>query len=66
MANNIKSVQEQVDNQLEHIMALCESYVEADQLEYVGNIRALYEEYAEWIDQDNAEVLWCDEIQPVS
>ena len=39
-------------------MALCESYVEADQLEDVGNIRALYEEYREWIDQDTTEVLW--------
>ena len=58
MTNNIESIQEQVDNQVDHIMALCESYVEADQLEDVGNIRALYEEYREWIDQDTTEVLW--------
>ena len=60
MANKSESVQEQLDNQVDHIMALCESYVEADQLEDVGNIRALYEEYKEWIDQDSAEVLWIE------
>ena len=58
MANNIDSIQEQLDNQVDHIMALCESYVEADQLEDVDNIRALYEEYREWLDQDTTEVLW--------
>ena len=58
MTNNIESIQEQPDNQVDHIMALCESYVEADQLEDVGNIRALYEEYREWLDQDTTEVLW--------
>tara|TARA_Y100000992_G_C21128319_1_gene425321 strand:- start:62 stop:280 length:219 start_codon:yes stop_codon:yes gene_type:complete len=41
---------EMVEHQVEHIINLCESYVEADQLEDVGNIRALFEEYAEWID----------------
>lgn len=66
MANNIESVQEQVNNQLDHILALCNSYVEADQLEDVGNIRALYEEYREWIEQETEEVLWFDEIQSVS
>ena len=58
MANNIDSIQEQLDNQVDHTMALCESYVEADQLEDVDNIRALYEEYREWLDQDTTEVLW--------
>jgi hypothetical protein len=29
---------------------LCKTYVEGDELEDVGNIRALYEEYGEWID----------------
>ena len=36
---------EMVENQIEHIIALCNTYVEGDQLEDVGNIRALYEEY---------------------
>ena len=39
-----------VENQIEHIIELCKTYVEGDELEDVGNIRALYEEYAEWID----------------
>ena len=41
---------EMIENHIEHIIALCQSYVDGDQLEDVGNIRALYEEYAEWID----------------
>ena len=41
---------EMIEDQIEHIIALCQSYVDGDQLEDVGNIRALYEEYAEWID----------------
>ena len=41
---------EMIEGQIQHIIALCETYVEGDQLEDVGNIRALYEEYAEWID----------------
>ena len=54
-----------IEGQIEHIIALCETYVEGDQLEDVGNIRALYEEYAEWIDAENTEedseyvVAWC-------
>ena len=36
MTNNIESIHEL--NQVDHIMALCESYVEADQLEDVGII----------------------------
>ena len=39
-----------VENQIEHIIELCKTYVEGDELEDVGNIRALYEEYGEWID----------------
>jgi len=34
-------------------MVLCETYVEGDALEDVGNIRALYEEYGEWLDSYN-------------
>lgn len=60
------TIQEQVNNQLEHILALCNSYVEGDELEDVGNIRALYEEYAEWIDNSKVDVIWLDAIQPVS
>ena len=33
-----------IEEQCEHIIALCQSYVEGDRLEDVGNIRALYEE----------------------
>ena len=32
---------------------MCETYVEGDRLEDVGNIRALYEEYGEWLDTFN-------------
>jgi len=42
-----------IEEQCEHIIALCETYVEGDQLEDVGNIRALYEEYGEWLDTFN-------------
>lgn len=42
-----------IEEQCEHIITLCQSYVEADQLEDVGNIRALYEEYGEWLDTYN-------------
>jgi len=42
-----------IEDQCEHIIALCETYVEGDQLEDVGNIRALYEEYGEWLDTFN-------------
>jgi len=44
---------EMIENQCEHIMVLCETYVEGDALEDVGNIRALYEEYGEWLDSYN-------------
>ena len=42
-----------IEGQIEHIIELCKTYVEGDELEDVGNIRALYEEYAEWIDTYN-------------
>ena len=42
-----------IEEQCEHIIALCETYVEGDRLEDVGNIRALYEEYGEWLDTFN-------------
>ena len=45
---------EMIENQCEHIISLCETYVEGDTLEDVGNIRALYEEYGEWLDTYNA------------
>lgn len=59
-----------IENQLDHIYALCESYVEGDQLEDVGNIRALYEEYAEWIELQNDgegcyEVMWAPDFTEV-
>ena len=44
---------EMIEEQCEHIIALCETYVEGDRLEDVGNIRALYEEYGEWLDTFN-------------
>ena len=56
------SVEEQAQDKLEEILSLCESYVEADQLEDVGNIRALYEEYAEWIDGSKCEVAWAHDL----
>jgi|TARA_B100000282_G_scaffold98748_1_gene69540 hypothetical protein len=51
---------EMIENQCEHIIELCASYVDADQLEDVGNIRALYEEYAEWLDTFT-DAKGCDE-----
>ena len=45
---------EMIESQCDHIIALCETYVEGDALEDVGNIRALYEEYGEWLDTYNA------------
>ena len=44
---------EMIEDQCEHIITLCQTYVEGDRLEDVGNIRALYEEYGEWIDTYN-------------
>ena len=41
---------EMIEEQCEHIITLCQTYVEGDRLEDVGNVRALYEEYGEWID----------------
>ena len=62
-----------VENQIEHIIGLCETYVEGDQLEDVGNIRALYEEYGEWIDsyngvensEENYTVMWAPDLTQV-
>ena len=36
---------EMIEDQCEHIITLCQTYVEGDRLEDVGNIRALYEEH---------------------
>ena len=40
----------EIEEQCEHIITLCQTYVEGNRLEDIGNIRALYEEYGEWID----------------
>jgi len=49
-----------VEDQLDHIFYLCKSYAEVDEED---NCRALYEEYAEWIEAQNEddgayEVVW--------
>ena len=62
-----------IEDQIEHIIELCKTYVEGDELEDVGNIRALYEEYGEWIDSytgvDNSEenytVMWAPDLTQV-
>lgn len=41
---------EMVENQCEHIIALCDTYVEMGTEEDKENVRALYEEYGEWLD----------------
>ena len=41
---------EMIENQCEHIIALCDTYVEMGAEEDKENVRALYEEYAEWLD----------------
>ena len=41
---------EMIENQCEHIIALCDTYVEMGTEEDKENVRALYEEYAEWLD----------------
>ena len=41
---------EMVENQCEHIIALCDTYVEMGAEEDTENVRALYEEYGEWLD----------------
>jgi len=61
---------EMIENQCEHIIALCDSYVEGDELEDVGNIRALYEEYGEWLDtfmgakgaEEEYTTAWCPNL----
>ena len=44
---------EMIEHQCIHVMAVCETYAEGDELYDVGNIRALYEEYGEWLDTYN-------------
>ena len=44
---------EMIEHQCIHVMAVCETYAEGDELYDVGNIRALYEEYGEWLDTFN-------------
>ena len=39
-----------IENQCEHIIALCDTYVEMGTEEDKENVRALYEEYGEWLD----------------
>jgi len=64
---------EMIEDQIEHIIALCQCYVDGDQLEDVGNILALYEEYGEWIDTytevEGAEpeytTAWCPDLSGV-
>jgi hypothetical protein len=59
-----------IEDQCEHVIALCETYVEGDLLEDVGNIRALYEEYGEWLDTYNGvakssetyDIAWCPNL----
>ena len=41
---------ELIENQVEHIIELCDTYVESGEESDIDNVRALYEEYGEWID----------------
>ena len=41
---------EMIENQVEHIIALCDTYDESGEEYDIDNVRALYEEYDEWID----------------
>jgi len=41
---------EMIENQCEHIITLCDTYVEMGAEEDKENVRALYEEYGEWLD----------------
>ena len=41
---------EMIENQCEHIIALCDSYIEMGAEEDKENVRALYEEYGEWLE----------------
>ena len=41
---------EMIENQCEHVIALCDTYVEMGAEEDKENVRALYEEYGEWLD----------------
>tara|TARA_Y100001938_G_scaffold144034_1_gene217926 strand:+ start:4155 stop:4439 length:285 start_codon:yes stop_codon:yes gene_type:complete len=58
---------EMIDNQLELMESICASFVEGDELQDVGNIRAIYEEYSEWFDARNSEdeeyiTAWCPRL----
>tara|TARA_Y100000004_G_scaffold190348_1_gene247363 strand:- start:1005 stop:1256 length:252 start_codon:yes stop_codon:yes gene_type:complete len=44
-----------VENQLDHIYALCDTYVESGEEEDFQNVRALYEEYSDWITAEHTE-----------
>ena len=41
---------EMIENRCEHVIALCDTYVEMGAEEDKENVRALYEEYGEWLD----------------
>mgnify|MGYP007077581449 FL=1 len=41
---------EMIENQCEHVIALCDTYVEMGTEEDKENVRALYEEYGECLD----------------
>ena len=58
---------EMIDDQLELMESICASFVEGDELQDVGNIRAIYEEYSEWFDARNSEdeeyiTAWCPRL----
>ena len=58
---------EMIDNQLELMESICAAFIEGDELQDVGNIRAIYEEYSEWFDARNSEdeeyiTAWCPRL----
>ena len=62
-----ENIQEMIDNQLELMESICAAFVEGDELQDVGNIRAIYEEYSEWFDARNSEdeeyiTAWCPRL----
>ena len=64
---------EMIENQCEHVIALCDTYVEMGTEEDKENVRALYEEYGEWLDTYNMvegsdeefTVAWCNLLTEV-
>ena len=74
---NIELTDEQrvdmVEDQCEYIMELCKTYVEMGAEEDKENVRALYEEYGEWLDTYNMvegsdeefTVAWCNLLTEV-